>query len=578
MASRRGSRGSVLGLIVATGMVMAGHVVAQQPPPPTPVPPQEPQVVLPSIPTPPPVMPTSQAVPGLPDTSPVGIGIPGGPAQPMPVLFGQPGPMVQRFKFKIDPNTPIKDLLPSPPSVKPVVGPVLTDDLTKIPEAEFQARTEKVAPNGKQTEQLAHQLAKISHVNAKKTDAFMTALLANREDLAGLPFAMGDDCRTSGERTKQFTQAVATVRQALGSQNFAVTQVTFQGPVVQQPNGVITTVAVTQPQATPPVMPSSNAVLVAVPQMASVSNPSFWSQYATLCEQEDATRSRSDKVKNEHVTVARIAALMQMLAPESPELRLGLVKYLTAIPHVEATKALARIAIFSPEDDVRIAATDSLKIRREKDYTDILIKGLRYPWPAVAKRSAEAIARMGRSDLIPELVAVLAKDDPRMPVMKTEGGKQIAMVREMVKVNHHRNCMMCHAPGSPENVSSNAITAEVPMQGQPLPLPSQGYGQSSPDLMIRIDVTYLRQDFSAMLAVGDAHPWPEMQRFDFLVHERKLTSDEANEYKAKLTPKEVGVLSPYHCAALASLRELTGKDTAPTADAWQKLLDLPASP
>ncbi|HEV3438418.1 MAG TPA: hypothetical protein VG122_13730 [Gemmata sp.] len=561
-----------MGLIVATGMVMAGHVVAQQPPPPIPVPPQEPQVGLPSIPTSPPVMPTSQAGPGSP--VPFVSSGPGG--------FGQPV-MVQRFKFKIDPNTPTKDLLPTPPSVKPVVGPVLTDDLTKIPEAEFQARTEKVAPNGKQTEQLAHQLAKINHVNAKKTDAFMTALLANREDLAGLPFAMGDDCRTSGERTKQFTQAVATVRQALGSQNFTVPQSTFTGPVtnfqvpVQQPNGVITTVAVTQPQATPPVMPSSNAVLVAAPPMAGVSNPSFWSQYATLCEQEDATRSRSDKVKSEHVTLARIAALIQMLAPESPELRLGLVKYLTAIPHVEATKALARIAIFSPEDDVRIAATDSLKVRREKDYTDILIKGLRYPWPAVAKRSAEAIARMGRSDLIPELVAVLAKDDPRMPTMKTEGGKQIAMVREMVKVNHHRNCMMCHAPGSPETVSSNAITAEVPVQGQPLPLPSEGYRQSSPDLMIRIDVTYLRQDFSAMLAVGDAHPWPEMQRFDFLVRERKLTSDEANEYKAKLTPKEAGVLSPYHRAALAALRELTGKDTAPTADAWQKLLDLPTT-
>lgn len=491
----------------------------------------------------------------------------------------------QRFTFKIDPNTPIKDLLPTPPTVKPVTGPVLTDDLTKVPEAEFQARTEKVAPNGKQTEQLAHQLAKINHVNAKKTDAFMTALLANREDLAGLPFAMGDDCRTAGERTKQFTQAVATVRQALGSQNSIVTPAfappspvtTFQVPV-QQPNGVITTVAVTQPQATPPVMPSSNAVLVAAPPMASVSNPSFWSQYATLCEQEDATRSRSDKVKSEHVTLARIAALMQMLAPESPELRLGLVKYLTAIPHVEATKALARIAIFSPEDDVRNAAIDSLKVRREKDYTDILIKGLRYPWPAVAKRSAEAIARMGRSDLIPELVAVLATDDPRMPTMKTEGGKQITMVREMVKVNHHRNCMMCHAPGSPENVSSNAITAEVPVQGQPLPLPSEGYRQSSPDLMLRIDVTYLRQDFSAMLAVGDAHPWPELQRFDFLVRERKLTSNEADEYKVKLTPKEVGVLSPYHRAALAALRDLTGKDTTPTAEAWLKLLDLPTPP
>jgi hypothetical protein len=90
--------------------------------------------------------------------------------------------------------------------------------------------------------------------------------------------------------------------------------------------------------------------------------------------------------------------------------------------------------------------------------------------------------------------------------------------------------------------------------------------------MVRIDVTYLRQDFSALMPVADAHPWPEMQRFDFLVRERKLTDDEVVVYRDKLTPKEVGVLSPYHKAALAALREITGKDTAPTAEAWRKLL------
>ena len=90
--------------------------------------------------------------------------------------------------------------------------------------------------------------------------------------------------------------------------------------------------------------------------------------------------------------------------------------------------------------------------------------------------------------------------------------------------------------------------------------------------MIRVDVPYLRPDFSAVLAVGDAHPWPEMQRFDFLVRERQLTVEEVATYRDKLTPKEAGVLSPYHKAALGALRELTGKDTAPTAEAWRKLL------
>jgi hypothetical protein len=435
-----------------------------------------------------------------------------------------------------------------------VSSPVLTDDLTKVPEAEFQARSETIAQDGRQAERIAHQLAKINHVNAKKTDAFMSSLLKNREDLAGLPFVMGDDCRTSVERTKLFTQAVATVRQALAN---PVEIFQTEG----RPSSPNTPVNVNQ----------------AVSQPVSGNTPGFWSQYRTLCEREDAVQARADKSKCEHVALARIAALMQLLAPETPELRLGLVKYLTAIPHVEATKALARMAIFSPEDDVRFAAIDALKVRREKDYSDIFVKGLSYPWPAVAKRSADAIARMGRSDLIPELVAVLATEDPRMPTVKSADGKQISTIREMVKINHHRNCMMCHSPGNPDNVSANAITAEVPVPGQPLPSPFEGYRQSSPDLMIRVDVTYLRQDFSAMLPVADAHPWADFQRFDFLVRERKLTTEEIEEYKVKLTPKEAGMLSPYHRSALVALRELTGKDTSPTAEAWRKLLNLPAT-
>ena len=208
-------------------------------------------------------------------------------------------------------------------------------------------------------------------------------------------------------------------------------------------------------------------------------------------------------------------------------MRLGLVKYLTGVPHIEATRALAKLAIFSSEEDVRLAAIESLKVRREKDYTDILVKGLRYPWPAVAKRAADAIGRMERTDLIPELVAVLAQDDPRLPVIHEKEGKKVSTVREMVKINHHRNCMMCHAPGNPSTGSANAMTAEVPVMGQPLPSPLEGYRQSSPDLMIRIDVTYLRQDFSALLPVADAQPWPECSGFDFFVRERKLTDEEA---------------------------------------------------
>ena len=89
---------------------------------------------------------------------------------------------------------------------------------------------------------------------------------------------------------------------------------------------------------------------------------------------------------------------------------------------------------------------------------------------------------------------------------------------------------------------------------------------------MRIDVTYLRQDFSALQAVEDANPWPEMQRFDFLVRTRTLTEDEAKVYSEKLSQREPGQQSPYRRAVLTALRELTGKDAEPTPEAWRKLL------
>src|SRR5262249_40314320 len=160
----------------------------------------------------------------------------------------------------------------------------------------------------------------------------------------------------------------------------------------------------------------------------------------------------------------RVSALTQMLAVESAELRLGLVKYLAGVTHVEATKALARMAIYSVESDVRDAAITALKVRREKDYTEILVKGLRYPWPAVAKNAADAITKPERTDLVPELITVLESTDPRLPTTAEKNGKKVSVVRELVKLNHHNNCLMCHAPAASGTPNPNAITAEVAVQ------------------------------------------------------------------------------------------------------------------
>jgi hypothetical protein len=460
--------------------------------------------------------------------------------------------------FTIDPKTPLKDLLPVPPPDKKLTGPVLTEDLTKVPEVELQAP----APRAKNLleavstrldqeaeKKTSHMLAKINHLNVTKTDAFVEALLSNRRDLAGLPFALGDACRTGSERSKQFKLAVATIRSSL-----------------QQVEGTAT------PQT-------------------------FWNTYHAITAQEDRTPSHNqdilrvqatmarvaaleeilDKSQREHVARARVAALMQILAPESPAMRVGLVKYLSRVAHVEATKALARLAIFSAEEEVRQAAIDALKVRRERDYTDILLQGMRYPFPAVAKRAGEALIKLKRKDLVPQLVDLLEEADPRAPVVQEAGEKKTTVVRELVRVNHHRNCIMCHAPGNTGNVSPEALTARIPLPNEPLTPPSQGYMKSVPDdILVRIDVTYLRQDFSMFQAVADANPWPEMQRFDFLVRTREVNEEEAATYRKAFEQREPGEVSPYQRAALHALRELTGKDAAPTPEAWRKLLKLDA--
>ena len=245
--------------------------------------------------------------------------------------------------------------------------------------------------------------------------------------------------------------------------------------------------------------------------------------------EEDQTVSKIDRVCQENVTLARIAALMQVLAPEPPDVRLGLVKYLSGVAHVEATRALARLAIFSAEDEVRQAAVEALKVRRERDYTDILLQGLRYPWPAVARRAADAAVKLERTDLVPQLVGLLEEPDPRPRWSRRSTTKRCRWCASWSASTTTADCLLCHAPGNTDRrVAGCADGRRCPVPGEPLPSAFRGLlATTSPDLLVRVDVTYLRQDFSVLQPVADANPWPEMQRFDFLVRTRELTEEEA---------------------------------------------------
>ena len=202
------------------------------------------------------------------------------------------------------------------------------------------------------------------------------------------------------------------------------------------------------------------------------------------------------------------------------------MKYLDGMTNAEATRALAKLAIFSAETEVRAAAVAALKKREGKDYTDLLVAGLTYPWPEVAEHASEAMVKLGRKDLVANLIDVLERADPRAPQSQEVNGKTVSVVRELVRVNHHHSCLLCHAPATTprENSTQEEIGKLEGLTAQ-VPVPSESmvayYRPSVPDILVRFDVTYLRQDFSLKLPVANADPWPEMQRYDFLVRTRE---------------------------------------------------------
>jgi hypothetical protein len=300
----------------------------------------------------------------------------------------------------------------------------------------------------------------------------------------------------------------------------------------------------------------------------------MWESLCGDCAKELRTDEKNRL--REEVIPAYIAALTQILATHPMDKRVGLARYLNDLGHLDATRALAKLAVFSPEREVREAAIDGLKLRREKDYTDILIRGLRYPWPAIAQHAAQAIVDLKRDDLLPQLADALAEPDPRLPSEQTGKGKKSLIVRELVKINHLRNCMLCHPAYGPEQferfVQPDCLEF-VPVGAIPVPGEFvEPYTAPKLELFVRADVTYLRQDFSLNLAVPNADLGPENQRFDFVVRTRVVSEKEAGIFRDKLAKRGPGAVTPYERAILYALRELTGRDTEPTAAAWRELL------
>jgi hypothetical protein len=247
-----------------------------------------------------------------------------------------------------------------------------------------------------------------------------------------------------------------------------------------------------------------------------------------------------------------VSPLVQVLQSEDTSIRKLLVRLLAQNSSPKATAALARRALFDLSDGVRAEAILALSRRPLAESRQVLLDGLRYPWPLVADHAAEAIVALRDQEAIPRLLQLAEAPDPAGPCLETN---DTWVQAELVSVNHLRNCALCHAPSS---TFRRGLSASVPTPGKPLPPVITEYYGGSQGERIRADVTYLRQDFSVKHSVSNHGAWPELQRFDYMVRRRVLTADEKAKLEIGKKAPPTKATYPQRESVLFALHELSG--------------------
>jgi hypothetical protein len=243
-----------------------------------------------------------------------------------------------------------------------------------------------------------------------------------------------------------------------------------------------------------------------------------------------------DSIAAEFQKPEQVAIFEQLFQVESGNHRDVLINLLGQIEGPQATQALARRALFDVDPAIRTAARRALQGRDSGAYRQIVARGLKYPWAPIAREAQRVDAQM-RAAAVAETTTSNMPAEPStnqrvgdLSTLLTDSAHVSKpyraplhgwVVDELVKVNHLRNCVMCHAVSHDPN---DPMRGPIPTPGQKLP--QVYYSERSRGDFVRADVVYLRQDFSVMLPVEDADPWPVMQRFDFFVRTRPATAEE----------------------------------------------------
>jgi hypothetical protein len=259
-----------------------------------------------------------------------------------------------------------------------------------------------------------------------------------------------------------------------------------------------------------------------------------------------------------------VRLLVQVFQAETIDVRMELVKTLSASEARNAGPALARLAVFDLNPELRKAAVRALNDRPRDEYRSVLFEALRHPWSPVADHAAEALVALKDREAPFQLAQLLDQPDPAAP-RQDKDGKWV--VPELVRVNHLANCVLCHAASHSKD---DRVRGLMPERGKPL---REVYYESRTGDFVRADVTYLKQDFSLMQAGIDTKNWPLIQRFDYLIRMRELTPEEVSRMAAGKDGKaQAPTIYPQRDAVLWALRELTGQDLGERSEDWNGFL------
>lgn len=489
-----------LGLVITVSSHRSTPVSAVAPATPTPAAPVEPTTPVPAI----------ERLYQAPVEVPVAVMAP--PVPPAPIeVAPAPKPIVE------PPVAPPPVVVAAPEPAKP-----------KLPELNFK-RLQAKSPD-----ELTRTLVKAPEINLETqrgTSSFLVTfaeanknkfphvappLYTERADLRGLPMRMGVDCQINKESAQNLHVLSRKLRLYLG-------------------------------QAAGDPTRNGRAVIADM-------RPDHTKLRKLLLEGPDGD-------KGEWTQPDAVPTLVQMLQAESRPLRLLLVDLLDQTVGMAATEGLVQRALFDTAEDVRQAALVALLKRPADDYRAKLVAGLRYPWAPAADHAAEALVALRRTEVVPDLVRLLDRASPNAPETSAKHGN-LAVVHEMVRVNHQRNCLLCHSPSTEAN---ELVRGRVFSQSEPLPssFSPEYYESNLRGSFVRADITYLKQDFAVPQPVANPGLWPAHQRYDYLVRTRFATTAELN------TPKPATY--PQREAVLFALRELVGQDAGKDAAGWQKL-------